>query len=43
MVHIKWLEKDKGGCHFGGTNSSLQKLLLLKLFSSLVTFGFSGD
>jgi hypothetical protein len=44
MVYTKWLEKDKGGHHFGGTESSVDKLLLQKLLSTLVTFFFSsGD
>jgi hypothetical protein len=40
MVYTKWLEKDKGGHHFGGTESSVYKLLLQKLLSTLVTFFF---
>jgi len=35
MVYTKWLEKDKGGHHFGGTESSMEKLLLQKLLSTL--------
>jgi hypothetical protein len=42
MVYIKWLEKDEGGHHFGGTNCFLENLLQ-KFFSSLATFVLSGD
>jgi hypothetical protein len=42
MVYIKWLEKDKGGHHFGGTDRSLETVMQ-KLFSSLATFVLSGD